>query len=117
MSNLFQGCTSLTSIDISNFNTENVISMAALFEGCSSLTSLNLSNINTDRVQFMFYMFNNCKSLKYLDISSFSDNSSSSFFNFSSSLPSSGQIKVNKHFFERIKEYIPESWEIVYANN
>ena len=117
MSNLFQGCSSLSSIDISNFNTENVISMAAFFEGCSSLTSLNLSNINTSKVQFLHYMFNNCKSLKYLDISNFSDNSSSSFFNFSTSLPPSGKIKVNKHFLERIKEYIPESWEIIYSDD
>ena len=115
MSNLFQGCISLTSIDISNFNTENVISMAALFEGCSSFTSLNLSNINTTKFQFMHYMFNNCRSLKYLDISNFSDKSSSSFFNFSTSLPASGKIKVNRLFLERIKEYITETCEIIYS--
>ena len=35
-----------------------------MFSGCSSLTNLNLSNFNTQNVTDMFYMFDGCSSLK-----------------------------------------------------
>ncbi|MBS7404023.1 MAG: InlB B-repeat-containing protein, partial [Eubacteriales bacterium] len=38
---------SLTSISFGNFNTSNVTNMKDMFSGCSALTSLNLSNFNT----------------------------------------------------------------------
>ncbi len=41
MSNMFEGCYFLTSLDLSSFNTENVTDMRSMFEGCSSLTSLD----------------------------------------------------------------------------
>ena len=34
---LFFGCNSLTNIDLSNFNTQNVTDMSGMFHGCSSL--------------------------------------------------------------------------------
>ena len=44
MSSIFRGCSSLTNIDLSNFN---VIVMSSMFNGCSSLTNIDLSNFNT----------------------------------------------------------------------
>ena len=38
---------SLNSLNISNFNTNNVTNMVGMFQLCSSLTSLHLSNFNT----------------------------------------------------------------------
>ena len=35
MSNMFWGCSSLEGLDLSNFNTDNVIDMAGMFKGCS----------------------------------------------------------------------------------
>ena len=43
-------CSSLTSLNLSNFNTNNVTNMSYMFNKCSSLTSLNLSNFNTNNV-------------------------------------------------------------------
>ena len=43
-----------------------------MFEGCSSLKALNLSNFNTDKVTNMYGMFSNCWSLK--DLILFDDN-------------------------------------------
>ena len=55
----------LTSLDLSNFNTNNVTNMRGMFYGCSSLNSLNLSNFNTINVKDMEGMFfclnKNCK--------------------------------------------------------
>ena len=47
MSYMFNQCSSLTSLNLSNFNTNNVQDMSYMFQLCSSLTSLNLSNFNT----------------------------------------------------------------------
>ena len=74
MSGMFLGCSSLTSLDVSNFNTANVTDMSGMFSGCSSLTDLNLSNFNTSNVTDMSLMFLDCSSLTSLDISTFNTN-------------------------------------------
>ena len=71
MQNMFNGCSSLTSLDLSNFNTENVKNMNWMFYGCSSLTSLDVSNFNTENVTTMQGMFYNCSSLTSLGTSNF----------------------------------------------
>ena len=38
---MFSNCYSLTSLNLSNFNTNNVNDMSYMFSGCSSLASLN----------------------------------------------------------------------------
>ena len=57
MVGMFYKCVSLTTLDLSNFNTINVTSMNYMFSECSSLTILNLSNFNTDYVNSMNEMF------------------------------------------------------------
>ena len=69
MQAMFYDCSSLTSLDLSNFDTNKVTNMEAMFEGCSSLTSLNLSNFNTSSVTNMSWMFYGCSSLTSLDLS------------------------------------------------
>ena len=63
---MFSSCSSLTTLDLSNFNTSKVTNIERMFNDCSSLTSLDLSNWNTSNVNVgnMFYAFNNCSSLK-----------------------------------------------------
>ena len=60
---MFNGCTALTTLDLSNFNTENVTSMAHTFLGCTALTTLDLSNFDTSNVMTMSYMFQGCTAL------------------------------------------------------
>ena len=71
MREMFYNCSSLVSINLSNFNTCNVTDMNSMFYSCSSLIDLNLSNFNTINVDDMINMFYNCKSLKNLDLSNF----------------------------------------------
>ncbi|UZX31377.1 MucBP domain-containing protein [Lactobacillus helsingborgensis] len=68
---MFSGCSSLTALDLSKFNTSNVTNMIRVFEDCSSLTKLDLSSFDTSKVNDMMGMFNNCSSLKELDLRSF----------------------------------------------
>lgn len=37
---MFQNCSSLTSLNVSNFNTANVTNMSNMFYGCSELTTI-----------------------------------------------------------------------------
>ena len=71
MSEMFYGCSSLSSLDLSNFDTSNVIYMKDMFYGCSSLSSLDLSSFDTSNVTFMTSMFSDCSSLSSLDLSNF----------------------------------------------
>ena len=67
----FSNCGSLTSLDVSGFNTSNVTNMNSMFISCSSLTSLDVSHFNTSNVTDMYQLFSNCSSLTNLDLSGF----------------------------------------------
>ena len=55
--------TKLTSIDLSNFNTSNVMSMKSMFENIDGLTTLDISTFDTGIVSDMSYMFAGDKDL------------------------------------------------------
>lgn len=76
----FAGCTNLTTLDVNNWDTSNVIEMGVLganagdvgtFEDCSKLTQLDLSKWDTSSVIAMGAMFRGCSSLTSLDLNTF----------------------------------------------
>ena len=69
MDSMFSGCSSLTELDVSDWNTREVTYMGSMFSGCSSLTKLDVSDWNTSEVTNMSSMFSGCKSLTELDVS------------------------------------------------
>ena len=71
MFDMFEGCSSLTSLDVSHFNTQNVTDMDGMFFGCSGLTSLDVSHFNTQNVTDMTLMFSGCSGLTSLDVKNF----------------------------------------------
>ena len=71
MSSMFYGCSSLKFLDMSGLNASSVTDMSSMFSGCSSLRSLDLSSFDTSRVTGMSHMFYGCSSLGSLDLSSF----------------------------------------------
>ncbi|MEE1360548.1 MAG: BspA family leucine-rich repeat surface protein [Segatella copri] len=71
MDNMFNGCSALTSLDLTKFNTANVEFMYHMFKGCSALTSLDLTKFNTAKVTYMNNMFEGCSALKSLDLTNF----------------------------------------------
>ena len=62
MYNMFNGCSSLSSLhDISKWNTNNVISMYYMLYGCSSLSSLpDISKWNTNNIRDLGHIFDGC---------------------------------------------------------
>ena len=71
MSYMFHSCTKLKSLDVTNFNTAKVKNMIRMFSNCQALTSLNVTNFNTEKVPDMSYMFSVCQQLTSLDVTNF----------------------------------------------
>ncbi|MDE5587030.1 MAG: DUF285 domain-containing protein, partial [Bacilli bacterium] len=68
---LFSNFSKLETIEnLTYLDTSRVGNMEFMFRGCSSLKSLDLSNFNTAKVRYMGYMFSGCKSLTELDFTS-----------------------------------------------
>ena len=68
---MFNNCTSLTELDLSGSNSENVKDMSEMFNGCRALSKLVLTDFKTGQVSTMESMFCNCSTLETLDVSSF----------------------------------------------
>ncbi len=96
MSNMFSGCSKLTTLDLSKFDTSNVTSVHAMFENCSSLTTLDISKWDTSKVTNMNYMFNACSSLTTLDVSKFDTSSVTTMIQMFSGCKNLTTIDVSK---------------------
>ena len=85
MDRMFVNASNVTSLDFSTFNTHKVTNMSSMFTHCTSLLELDLSNFYTYKVTAMDSMFNSCTSLTNLDISNFNTSNvttmSAMFFN------------------------------------
>ena len=81
MASMFMGCSSLTSINLANFDTYQVRFMNNLFQDCVSLEYLNISSFKTKNVVKMESMFQNCYKLTQLDLYHFSTTSTRQIYN------------------------------------
>ena len=72
---MFFGCPSLTSLDVSAFDTSSVNNMEYMFYNCSNVTSLDVSGFDTSSVTNMSFMFYSCSNLTSLDVSGFDTSS------------------------------------------
>ena len=68
---MFSGMNSLTSLNLSNFDTSKVMDMSGMFASSSNLTSLDLSNFDTSKVTNMSRMFSTMFRLSSLNVSNF----------------------------------------------
>ena len=69
MSNLFSGCIALETLDVSHWDTSAVTNMNNMFSTCAAIKTLDISNWNTSAVTNMSYMFYHCTALITLDLS------------------------------------------------
>jgi len=65
----FHSCTSLTTLDVSNWDVSSVTNLQSIFYNCSSLTTLDVSNWDVSSVTNLRYTFLECSSLTTLDVS------------------------------------------------
>jgi surface protein len=59
------------SLDLSNFNSENVTTFESMFTHCTNLKEVNMDNLNTKNVTNIHSMFMGCENLDELDLTSF----------------------------------------------
>ena len=72
MMSMFSFCFKLKKIDgIHNFNTNKIENISGMFQLCTELEYLDLSNFNISNVRNMSYMFNRCDKIKYLNLNNF----------------------------------------------
>ena len=71
MSEMFYGCRALSKLVLTDFKTGQVTTMKSMFLGCSTLETLDVSSFNTENVTTMIGMFNNCSSLRSLNLTGF----------------------------------------------
>ena len=72
MAHMFNGCSIISSLNLTSFNTENVTNMQDMFRDCVNLKSLKLgSSFKTGKVRYMQEMFEGCKALESLDLKYF----------------------------------------------
>ena len=72
MTHLFENCISLTSIDLTNFISGDLIDMTYMFYGCTSAKEITFGPEFTARkVDNMYQLFKGCLSLKSVDLSRF----------------------------------------------
>ena len=62
MSNMFAYCSTLTSLDLSNFDTSNVTEISYMFDNCATLTDI-IGTLDMIKVRNNTYMFRDCKAL------------------------------------------------------
>ena len=63
ISNIFKSCGLLVSLDISNFNIEKVIDISSLFQYCNRFQMIEF-NFDTSIIKDMSSLFQNCRNLK-----------------------------------------------------
>lgn len=66
---MFKGCSSLTTLDTSNWDLSNLIDISCMFQNCTSLQSLDTSNWNLHKVRYAGEMLADCTNLVSIDLS------------------------------------------------
>ena len=66
MKAMFQQCSVVEYLDLSNFNTDNVNNMSYMFNECHKLKEIKgINNFNTSKVTDMSRMFQACNIIEY----------------------------------------------------
>ena len=71
---MFNNCSLISSLDLSNLDTSSVTTMQGMFYDCQNLEYVNMKNINTNSLETMRRMFYNCLKLKYINFFYITDN-------------------------------------------
>ena len=108
MSCMFDGCSSLTSLDLSGLGAPNVTDMSSMFFGCLSLKSLDLSSFDASSAKDMSEMFKGCSRLTFLDLSGLGASSAEDMSGMFHGCPGLRTVTLGEKFsFENPYFYFP----------
>jgi len=79
MDYMFYKCSSIETLDLSNQDVSNVTNFGNFFDGCSALTDLNITTWQTTEATAMNHMFRNCSDLPYIAPSSDNNRATAEF--------------------------------------
>ena len=67
---MFNGCSKLKEINVSNFKTKNCESIISMFEGCSSIKEIDMFNWDMNKISIndIYGLFAYCSNLKRIQI-------------------------------------------------
>ena len=120
---MFKNCASLTSIDLSSFDTENVINMTQTFYQCPLIKSINLSNFNTKNLELASSMFEGCKSLTSINLSSWVNTKIDNIWNIFKDCASLKHIDIRSFEWNKkienllSSDFLPQSAELILNND
>lgn len=71
MCTIAKECPSLKKVNMTSFNSDNLLKAVKLFIGCNSLESVDMSNLNVSNLEILGGVFDflDCDSLKYINLS------------------------------------------------
>ena len=104
LKDFFKNCKALETISgLEYLNTANVTDMSGMFYKCQNLSSLNLTNFNTEKVTKMSWMFSNLK-LSSLDLSTFNTEEGRDMFNMFSFCQNLSSLNLTNFNTEKVTE-------------
>jgi len=97
---MFSGCKSLTTVDLSNFDTTGFNDFEGMFANCESLRDVKLGGVDTSDATEMDRMFQGCKSLASLDVSGFDTKNAKSMSSMFEGCTSLKELKLSDGFYK-----------------
>ena len=104
MNDFMAGCANLGSVDVSSLVTGNVTSMKNFFSGCQILGGLNLGGFDTSNVTDFSGMFMGCRRLQKLDLNSFNTLSATNMANMFNGCESVTELGVGTFQMEGVTD-------------
>ena len=104
---IFSGCHSLTSLDVSNFDTSNVTDMSYAFY-TNNLIELDLSDWDTSNVTNINHILYSCQNLKTLNISNWNLNNVNNMGWFVNQCNNLNEIIMNDSDYNSINKIVSE---------
>jgi surface protein len=112
---MFAGCTHLTLIDLSNFNTSKITDMSYMFGSCQKIVSLDLSNFDTSAVTNMERMFSGCLKLTSLTLEPRTTTYTGITTSMFNSITTTGVLKIpagTKDYWANVIAVLPSTWTV-----
>ena len=106
---MFTNCTSLTSLDLSTWNTRSLTDMNQAFQNCTSLTKLNVSGWDVSKVTDMTLAFAEDRALSSLDLSTWDNSAVTSMKDVFSMMDSLNEVSLGSKFkFVGTSPFLPD---------
>ena len=91
--------------------------MNGMFSECSSLVSINLTGFETSNVVDMYCMFSDCSSLSYIDLTGVNIINVKSYQGIFDGVNEEGTIVFNRELMkDEIFDLFPQNWEYIEKN-